>query len=119
MQNIERDIKIEQFIREYLTRNPGTDRLDAEFHDEFSEKFGGKRILCNWGSSPNLLAMKWLKRLYEQGILNRAPIGLDYHEAGFPNWAYSYRLAHPTSHAPDAATPSAPDDQAQNAAPVM
>ncbi len=91
--NIKRNIEIEGFIRDYLSRNVGTDRLDSDFHDEFSELFGGKRLVYPFGSCPNLLAMKWLKKLYDQGILVRFRISLYGHELGFPNWVYSYTLS--------------------------
>lgn len=87
------NIEIEQFIRDYLKRHTVTDRLDAQFHDEFSAKFGGKRTIYPFGSCPNHLAMKWLKNLYEQGILNRYSVGISRHETGFPNWIYTYELA--------------------------
>lgn len=91
--DVKTEIEIEQFIRGYLTRHVATDRLDAQFHDEFSAKFGGKRIIYPFGACPNLLAMKWLKRLYDQGILKRWSIGIQAHEVGFPNWVYCYELA--------------------------
>lgn len=92
MKDVKNGIEIEQFIYEYLKTGVGTDRLDAEFHDQFSEKFGGKRLWYPFGSNPNLIAMKWLKKLYDQGALRRHPIGLHAHETGFPNWVYSYSL---------------------------
>lgn len=92
MRNIERNIAIEKFIRTYLSSHPGTDVLDAEFHDGFTDNFGGKQILKSFGACPNMLAMRWLKKLYDQGILNRARISLIEHETGFPNWVYTYAL---------------------------
>jgi hypothetical protein len=90
---IPRNIEIEHFIRDYLTRNAGADVVDAVFHDEFTEKFGGRRIAKNYGAMPNLLAMRWLRKLYDQGILERGRIPLHFHEEGFPNWVYSYSLS--------------------------
>jgi hypothetical protein len=101
MQNIKRNAEIQQFIRRYLSENTCADVLNAEFHDKFSEKFGGRRIFKMWGAMPNMLAMSWLKKLYDQGILERGRISLYAHEMGFPNWVYSYTLAHPTKREPD------------------
>jgi hypothetical protein len=91
-ERIERDIEIERFIRDYLKRNYSADVVDALFHDEFTKRFGGRQIFKNFGAMPNLLAMRWLKRLYSQGILERGRISLTEHEVGFPNWVYSYTL---------------------------
>ena len=90
--DFERETAIREFICDYIRREHGTDRLDAEFHEEFTNRFGGKRTMYYWGSCPNHLAMQWLKRLYDEGTLQRAPIGLTNHEVGFPNWVYTYSL---------------------------
>lgn len=92
--DIKTNIEIEQFIRDYLASHTVTDRLDAQFHDEFSSRFGGKRTIYPFGSCPNHTAMKWLKRLYDQGTLERFSIGIQFHESGFPNWVYCYELKH-------------------------
>lgn len=90
--NTKNAIEIEKFICDYLVQHVGTNRLDMQFHDEFSVKFGGKRIIYPFGACPNVLAMKWLKKLYNQGILNRIIIGIYAHEIGFPNWIYVYSI---------------------------
>ncbi len=95
MKRDERAVKIEEFIREYIARNGGVDVTDALFHDEFTEKFGGRQTFKNYGAMPNPLAMRWVKRLYEQGILERGIISLYAHEQGFPNWVYVYSLRTP------------------------
>lgn len=92
IERLKQGIEIEKFIREYLAENHTADRLNADFHDQFSDKFGGKRIIFAFGSCPNLLAMTWLKNLYSQGILDRRIVPLYHKERGFPNWVYSYTL---------------------------
>ena len=92
LHQIARNIEIETFIKEYLETNYATDVLDEKFHDEFTVRFGGKQKMHYWGSCPNSLAIRWLKKLYDQGILERGRVGIPEHEIGFPNWVYSYTL---------------------------
>lgn len=91
---IKRSIEIEEFIVAYLKEKGYTDVMDSEFHDKFTEKFGGRQIIYMYGACPNKTAMRWLKRLYDQRILSRGIISLYEHEQGFPNWVYGYSIRH-------------------------
>jgi hypothetical protein len=86
------DFQIEEFIREYLEKNTSADVLNTDFHDQFSERFGGSRIPKYWGAMPNKKAMRYLKKLYNQGVLSRGIVSIPEHEIGMPNWVYSYFL---------------------------
>ena len=90
--SVKKAIEIENFIREYLDKNTCADVLNQEFHDEFSDRFGGKRKFKYFGAMPNNLAMSWLKKLYSQGILSRGIVSISGQESGFPKWVYSYTL---------------------------
>jgi len=89
---IKRSIEIEEFIVAYLKQHGYTDVTDSDFHDEFTAKFGGKRKNYVYGACPNQVAMRWLKRLYDQRALSRGRISLCEHEKGFPNWVYGYSI---------------------------
>lgn len=86
--------EIRQFIINYLTYNLGTDACDAKFHDEFHDRFGGSRHHTWWGAQYVYKAQRYLKLMYNEGILMRTRISLgDGLGQGFPHWVYSYSLA--------------------------
>lgn len=82
------------FIGNYLEEHTATDCLDAEFHDEFTIRFGGRRKNVYPGAATNRLAMQWLGKLYREGMLIRSVISFgDTRQMGFPNWVYTYELS--------------------------
>ena len=82
-----------KFIQEYLGDNYVTDVTDAKFHDEFHEKFGGKRKETNWGAAPVYKAQRLLEDMYHAGMLDRGIVTLGANwQPGFPKWAYGYTL---------------------------
>lgn len=84
-------IRKQRFIEMYLNENKTANVLDEQFHDEWHNIFGGKRIGYMWGSAPCQNAMIWLRKLYDQGILDRGIISLR-EGPEFPKWVYVYTL---------------------------
>lgn len=85
--------EIQKFIINYIEENKNTDVCDQNFHEQFYNKFDGKRKETNWGAQPVYKAMNWLKKLYEQNILSRGKVSLaGSWQPGFPKWVYAYRL---------------------------
>ena len=80
-----------EFVLQYLRENYVTDIYDQKFHDEFYNRFGGKRIVYPFGSCPVNKAQRLLSAMYKSGQLNRERVSLYGHEAGFRNWVYVYR----------------------------
>lgn len=85
--------KKQKFIIDYLTENHTADVCNADFHGRWFAMFGGKKKSTNWGAEPVYNAMAWLKKLYDQGLLERGVVSLFRPEPGFPNWVYVYTLA--------------------------
>lgn len=82
------------FIAGYLEKHGGTDALDQDFHDQFTQRFGGRQKDVNWGAATNAKAMRWLKYFYDEGTLDRGRIGLGINwQPGFPKWVYVYTLS--------------------------
>lgn len=85
-------LETEEFVMEYLKTNHSTDIYDQQFHDDFHERFGGKRKEYMFGSSPVYKAQRVLTRIHKQGKIDRFRISLSGQESGFRNWVYSYTL---------------------------
>lgn len=86
-------IQKQKFIIDYLGKNFSADVTDSKFHDAWHARFGGNRTIHNWGACPCPNSMVWLKKLYDQGILDRGIISLGENwQPGFPRWVYGYTL---------------------------
>lgn len=86
-------IRKQKFILEYLKKEHTANVLDAGFHQKWWDEFRGARHIYAFGSSPCPNAMTWLKKLYDQNILNRGRVGMHGMETGFPKWVYVYTLS--------------------------
>ena len=86
----EKDVK--EFVLSWLKEHHTADYCNGEFQEAFWEKFGGKRILYMYGAMPVKKSARWLKNLYDQGILYRYRVGLTLMEPGFPKWVWVYCL---------------------------
>lgn len=84
----------EKFVIEYLKTNYTTDIYDQNFHEQFYQRFGGKRTIYPFGSCPVHKAQRLLTRMYRFGMLDRDRVPLSGHEPGFRNWVYGYTLPH-------------------------
>lgn len=90
------NITKQRFIIDYLLANYSTDACDQLFHEKWTEQFGGKAKPVNWGASMSYSAQRWLKKLYDEGTLNRGIVTLGANwQPGFPKWVYGYTLANP------------------------
>lgn len=84
---------VRNFILSYLTENPCTDATDQEFHEEFYQRFGGKRQATFYGAQVVYKAQRWLRRMSEEKLLERKRFGIvDAPADGFPKWVYVYSL---------------------------
>lgn len=82
----------EKFVIDYLKVHHTADALNAEFHDLFYERFGGKRKLPYYGAQLVYKAQRLLASMERQGILDRIRQPLPEHLSGFPNWVYVYGI---------------------------
>jgi hypothetical protein len=83
--------EIRKFILEYAEKNFAVDICNQNFHEEFFKRFGGKRKATFWGAQPVEKAQKYLRELYDEGILSRSIVSLGANRPpGFPRWVYSY-----------------------------
>lgn len=94
MSNQNRDALAQrQFILAYLAKHTYTDACDQLFHDEFFLLFGGARHETFWGAQTVYKAQKLLKKMYDEGTLDRGSIGLGANwQPGFPRWVYTYAI---------------------------
>ena len=85
----------EDFVILYLdTAQAGAvDILTQDFHEEFYQRFGGKREIYFFGSCPVQKAQRLLADMAKRDLLDKWIIGLQGHESGFPKWVYSYTLS--------------------------
>lgn len=84
---------VRNFILSYLTENPTTDATDEKFHEEFYERFGGKRQATFYSAQMVYKAQWWLKRMCDEKLLRRSRFGIsDAPASGFPKWVYVYSL---------------------------
>ena len=82
---------MEQWVIDYVSKNPGVSVTDEKFHEEFYQNFGGARKETFFGAQPVDKAMKLLKDLEKRGHLSRSIIGLAGNwQPGFPKWNYVY-----------------------------
>jgi len=88
------NIRVQKFIVGYLENHYHTDICDTQLHDEFFQEFGGKRKRANWGAERVYKISFWLKRLFDEGVLDRGIVSLSgsWHP-GFPKWVYGYTLS--------------------------
>jgi len=94
VRNFREETEIRKFIITYLEENFSADATDEKFHTEFYERFGGKRKQTYWGAQTVYKAQKWLKKLYDEGTLDRGVINLGANwQPGFPRWVYGYTLS--------------------------
>ena len=67
------------------------DIFDSEFVAAYIENCEPKKVVYQpYGANTVPELGRYLSEMYHCNILNRATIGLLYHEDGFPNWCYSY-----------------------------
>ena len=91
MKKKEHVMRQRHWIKQYLKEHHGTCVTDALFHEQFYNKFRGKRKETLWGAQPVWKAMKLLKQMYEEGELTRDIVGLGANwQPGFPKWNYVY-----------------------------
>ena len=84
---------IRDFITAYLSTHPITDATDQEFHEQFYQRYGGKRQETFYGAQMVYKAQLWLKRMYDEKTLRRKRFSLGEVGAdGFPKWVYTYSL---------------------------
>ena len=84
---------IRDFIMAYLAENHCTDATDEKFHEEFYQRFGGKRKETYFGAQMVYKAQRWLKRMCDEKLLQRKRFGIsDAPADGFPTWVYMYSL---------------------------
>lgn len=84
----------EDFIKAFIERYGCADVLDRDFHERYDRSFPGyMRDFKMIGSSPVKQAMRDLKRMLDEGVLERCPVGIQgLCGMGFPRWVWSYRL---------------------------
>ena len=82
------------WIVEWLKENIAADAVTESFHDEYHQMFPSFKVReTNWGAQPVAQAMRDLKKLYDQGTIERARIGLGSGwQQGFPKSVFSYSL---------------------------
>lgn len=85
--------KQKEFIIKYVKDNCCVSALDQKFHEEFYNKFKGKRHECYFGARTVYKAMRTIKELYKSNILERKLIGLSNWQPGFPKWCYTYHIS--------------------------
>jgi len=62
------------------------------FHDAFHERFGGRRAHKLYGAMPVFKAMRLLRAMHHDGMIDRCVESITIGEfpPGFPNWIYTY-----------------------------
>ena len=84
--------KQKEFIIEYLGKNPGTNVSDSIFHEEFFERFGGKRKETFFGAMPVYKAQRLLSTMYKNGEISRGIVNFPERWYGQPSWVYDYYI---------------------------
>lgn len=84
----------ETFVLTWLAEHYSADACNQDFHDEFWRRFGGARVPKYWGAQPVLKTQRLLERMWRDGLLERARVGLWRPEPGLPRWVYVYTLPH-------------------------
>lgn len=84
-----------EFVLMWMRGNAGADVCNQAFHDSFHALFGGKRVEKVWGAMPVHKAMRLLREMHREGVLERSRVRLGDGLVGFPSWIYSYRLKTP------------------------
>lgn len=85
----------QSWILAWLKDNFCADAVNAQFHDDYAEKFPMyKRRYTNWGAQPVAQAMRDLRTLAKCGMVDAGRIGLPSGnwEPGFPKWVIGYTL---------------------------
>lgn len=78
------------FIFDYLKRFGSIEVIDAAFHDEFHELFGGRRVENKAGARPVYRAMRLLEEMTQEGLLERQRVNSDFKLPGVPQWMWVY-----------------------------
>jgi hypothetical protein len=82
-----------EYITRYLLENHAVDIMCGPFIDKYSKDMEVKVVIQMWGPNGCPTLARDLKKMYEEGRLKRARIGLGYNWAvGFPRWVWQYRL---------------------------
>lgn len=86
--------KAEDFILKQAEET-GVDMLNLEFVDNFAKHTGAKLTITMYGANKCGYLSKTLSRMYQEGKLNRYPVGLpSMPSSGFPKWIYHYTVNH-------------------------
>lgn len=88
---IESKFEKRQWILGWLDRHFHADATNGDFHDEYFEKFGGRRKETDWGTQPVYEAQRLLKELFDEGLLERDRVNLSsYKHPVYPRWVWVY-----------------------------
>lgn len=82
-----------EFVFMWMRDHPeGADVCSQAFHDAFHALFGGTRAVKFWGAMPVHKAMRLLRQMHREDVLERCRIKLGDGLVGFPSWVYNYRI---------------------------
>ncbi len=83
----------EYIVRHLLSNGHGCiDILNGPFIDDYSKDMEVKVGATCWGPNHCPTLARDLKRIYDEGRLRRARIGVPNWQPGFPKWVWQYRL---------------------------
>lgn len=83
----------DDWILEYIRVNGSVDVTSQAFHEAYHQKFPKfQRKEKLWGAQPVPQAMRDLRRLYDQEVLDRwrVELGNVHKQDGFPSWVWVY-----------------------------
>jgi len=82
------------WIIEYITKNNNldVDILNQYFSDKYINNFNPKYKPEKYGAFKCRELGQILSYGYHMGKLIRVPVGISFHETGFPNWVYCYNI---------------------------